>query len=43
VSGYSGPILTQQALGAGVSGLLKKPVQSRELAAALARALRRAA
>jgi PAS domain S-box-containing protein len=43
VSGYSGPILTQQALGAGVSELLKKPVQSRELAAALARALRRAA
>ena len=42
VSGYSGPILTQQALGAGVSELLKKPVQSRELAAALARALRRA-
>jgi CheY-like chemotaxis protein len=43
LSGYSGPILTQQALGAGVSELLKKPVQSRELAAALARALRRAA
>ena len=43
VSGYSGPILTQQALGADVSELLKKPVQSRELAAALARALRRAA
>jgi len=43
VSGYSGPILTQQALGAGVSELLKKPVQSRELAAALARVLRRAA
>jgi hypothetical protein len=32
-----------QALGAGVSELLKKPVQSRELAAALARVLRRAA
>ena len=43
LSGYSGPILTQQALGAGVSELLKKPVQSRELAAALARVLRRAA
>ena len=43
VSGYSGPILTQQALGAGVSELLKKPVQSRELAAALARVLHRAA
>jgi hypothetical protein len=36
-------MLTQQALGAGVSELLKKPVQSREPAAALARALRRAA
>ncbi len=43
MSGYSGPILTQRALGAGVSELLKKPVQSRELATALARALRRAA
>jgi PAS domain S-box-containing protein len=43
LSGYSGPILTQQALGAGVSELLKKPVQSRELAAAIARALRRTA
>jgi PAS domain S-box-containing protein len=43
LSGYSGPLLTQQALGAGVSELLKKPVQSRELAAALARVLRRAA
>ena len=43
VSGYSGPILTQQALGAGVSELLKKPVQSRELASALARVLHRAA
>jgi PAS domain S-box-containing protein len=39
VSGYSGPILTQRALGAGVSELLKKPVQSRELAAALSRIL----
>ena len=43
VSGYSGPILTEQALGAGVSELLKKPVQSRELAAALARILHRPA
>ncbi len=42
VSGYSGPILKQRALGAGISELLKKPVQSRELAAALARALHRA-
>ncbi|MGJ7538268.1 MULTISPECIES: response regulator [unclassified Variovorax] len=39
---YAGPMLTQLALGAGVSEVLKKPVQSRELAAALARALGRA-
>ena len=42
MSGYSGPMLTQLALGAGISEVLKKPVQSRELAAALARALGRA-
>jgi PAS domain S-box-containing protein len=43
VSGYSGPILTQQALSAGVSELLTKPLQSREIAATLARVLHRAA
>jgi PAS domain S-box-containing protein len=43
VSGYSGPILTQQALAAGVSELLTKPPQSREIATTLARVLRRAA
>ncbi len=43
VSGYTGPILTERALAAGITEILKKPVQSRELAAALARALRRAA
>ena len=39
ISGYTGPILTQMALSAGVREVLRKPVQSRELAAALARAL----
>jgi CheY-like chemotaxis protein len=43
VSGYTGPILTERALAAGVSEILKKPVQSRAIAAALARVLRRAA
>jgi PAS domain S-box-containing protein len=42
MSGYSGPMLTERALGAGIAEVLKKPVQSREIAAALARALRRA-
>ncbi len=39
VSGYIGPLMTERALAAGVAEILKKPVQSRELAAALARAL----
>jgi PAS domain S-box-containing protein len=39
ISGYTGPMLTQLALGAGVLEVLRKPVQARELAAALARAL----
>jgi PAS domain S-box-containing protein len=39
VSGYSGPILTQQALAAGVSELLAKPLQSRQFAATLDRVL----
>jgi PAS domain S-box-containing protein len=39
VSGYSGPILAQRALAAGVSELLVKPVQSCDIAAALARVL----
>ena len=39
VSGYTGPQLAERALGAGISEVLKKPVQSRELAAAVARAL----
>jgi CheY-like chemotaxis protein len=39
VSGYIGPMMTERALAAGISEILKKPVQSRELAAALARVL----
>jgi PAS domain S-box-containing protein len=39
VSGYNGPILAQRALAAGVSELIVKPLQSRDIAAALARAL----
>ncbi|MEA3134034.1 MAG: hypothetical protein QOG17_1880 [Gammaproteobacteria bacterium] len=41
VSGYSGPALTRQALIAGVSELLVKPLQSRQIAATLARVLQR--
>jgi CheY-like chemotaxis protein len=39
VSGYSGPILSQRALAAGISELLVKPLQPRNIAAALARVL----
>jgi signal transduction histidine kinase/ActR/RegA family two-component response regulator len=39
MSGYSGAILTQDALAAGVSELLTKPLRSREIAAVLARVL----
>jgi CheY-like chemotaxis protein len=41
MSGYSGATLTHGALAAGVSELLTKPLQSHEMAAALARVLRR--
>jgi len=41
VSGYSGPALTPQALIAGVSELLAKPLQSRQIATTLARVLHR--
>jgi CheY-like chemotaxis protein len=43
VSAYGGSILRQQALAAGVSELLTKPLQSREIATTLARVLHRAA
>ena len=39
VSGYIGPMMTERALAAGADAILKKPLQSREIAAALARAL----
>ena len=42
VSGYIGPMMSERALAAGVDAILKKPVQSRELAATLARVLKRA-
>jgi len=42
MSGYSGPMLTERALAAGITEVLKKPVQSREIAGALARVLKRA-
>jgi CheY-like chemotaxis protein len=43
VSGYRAPILTRQAVDAGISELLKKPLQSSEIATTLARVLHRAA
>ena len=39
VSGYIGPMMAERAAAAGIAELLKKPVQSRELASALARTL----
>jgi PAS domain S-box-containing protein len=42
VSGYTGPMLAERALAVGVTEILRKPVQSRELAGALARVLKRA-
>ena len=43
MSGYTGAIPTQQALAAGVSELLSKPIQSHEMATTLARVLHRGA
>jgi PAS domain S-box-containing protein len=43
VSGYGGPILAQRALATGVSELLVKPLQSRDIADALDRVLHRKA
>jgi predicted ATPase/signal transduction histidine kinase/GAF domain-containing protein/ActR/RegA family two-component response regulator len=39
VSGYSDPNLTEQTLAAGITALLAKPVQSRQIATTLARVL----
>jgi FixJ family two-component response regulator len=41
VSGYGDPNLTQQTLAAGVTALLAKPVQTRQIATTLARVLHR--
>jgi signal transduction histidine kinase/DNA-binding response OmpR family regulator len=43
VSGYPGAIHAQQARDAGVSEILSKPIQSHEIATALARVLQRSA
>jgi CheY-like chemotaxis protein len=43
VSGYTGPMLAERALAAGVTEILKKPVQSRDIASALARVLQKVA
>jgi CheY-like chemotaxis protein len=39
VSGYIGPMMSERAHAAGVGRILKKPVQSRETASALAELL----
>jgi PAS domain S-box-containing protein len=39
VSGYVGPMMTERAATAGVNEILKKPIHSRDIAAALARVL----
>jgi PAS domain S-box-containing protein len=39
MSGYIGPMMTERAAAAGITEILKKPVQSRDLAMALAHAL----
>jgi PAS domain S-box-containing protein len=41
VSGYIGPMMTERAIAAGVNEILKKPLLARDLAAALARVLKR--
>jgi len=42
VSGYIGPMMSERATAAGVNEILKKPLLARDLAAALARVLKRA-
>jgi FixJ family two-component response regulator len=41
MSGYSGAQITERARAAGVADLLRKPLVRRDIAKALARALRR--
>ena len=42
VSGYVGTMMTELAVSAGVSEILKKPVHAQDLASVLARVLGRA-
>ena len=42
VSGYTGPLLAQEALSAGIDQILTKPLDFRQLADAMARVLLRA-
>jgi PAS domain S-box-containing protein len=42
VSGYTGPLLTQEALSAGIDQILTKPLEFRQLANAMAQLLARA-
>jgi CheY-like chemotaxis protein len=39
ISGYTGPVLTQQALSAGVDHVLTKPLDLRQIAEAMAKVL----
>jgi CheY-like chemotaxis protein len=41
ISGYTGPLLNQQALSAGIDEILTKPLDFRQLAEAMARVLTR--
>ena len=41
ISGYTGPVLTQQALSAGIDHILTKPLDLRQMADAMARILGR--
>ena len=41
ISGYSGPVLTQQALSAGVDHILTKPLDLRQIAEAMSKVLSR--
>lgn len=40
MTGYSGAVLSQQACDAGIREILKKPLQSREIAESIVRQLR---
>jgi CheY-like chemotaxis protein len=40
ISGYTGPVLSEQALSAGIDRILTKPLDLRQLAEALSQMLR---